>query len=404
MSDATQTNKRPRDGNDDTPPAKRLTVIHIASDDASLSAKPPKSSLPVPDAWISAIEACIAQKVQIPPTVVLEYFGTIRADALKEYQGAQKQLQKARVTFERFNQASDNGSVPSIVSSAMKVPNLQLLKGTPDVSVTDPDAVLAKCAADEACTTARTSATDYVRAMYIAQVVHCEEGVDTAKCADRLSAALTAYGTEIIQSAQSNGDVHIWDACIVRLRTAFQSELTMLSYDFAAKVRNEAADKETKANAVTTARAAAETSNAARPIQELLKDEGSEGGPEREARRKARRRGRKAQETRAQGQEGQSEAGVAGQRLRVTATPPPLPHDVLSWVSPPGRTFHHHRPDTYPDPFFTAPIDVRTKFVTSKMTPLYYDTRLINRAFHNLTNVELSAEQAKLLALNPKFV
>ncbi|KAJ6534470.1 hypothetical protein DFH09DRAFT_1325361 [Mycena vulgaris] len=112
----------------------------------------------------------------------------------------------------------------------------------------------------------------YVRATYVAQVAHCKTAVHTAKCADRFAADLTAYGTEIIQSAQSDGDVHIWDACILRLRTAFAAELTDLSFDFAAKLRNEALDKETKANAVATARATAETSKAARPIEELLKD------------------------------------------------------------------------------------------------------------------------------------
>jgi hypothetical protein len=43
------------------------------------------------------------------------------------------------------------------------------------------------------------------------------------------------------------------------------------------------------------------------------------------------------------------------------------------------------------------------KFVICTMTPLYYDTRIRNRAFHNLTDVVLTPEQTLLLALNPKF-
>ncbi|KAJ7254843.1 hypothetical protein C8J57DRAFT_1518465 [Mycena rebaudengoi] len=48
--------------------------------------------------------------------------------------------------------------------------------------------------------------------------------------------------------------------------------VTVLSYDFAAKLRTEALEKESKVEAVATARADAETSSAAWPIEELLKD------------------------------------------------------------------------------------------------------------------------------------
>ncbi|KAJ7081255.1 hypothetical protein C8R44DRAFT_992331 [Mycena epipterygia] len=145
--------------------------------------------------------------------------------------------------------------------------NIHLIGGHPSTLP-----LLAKGIATEACDGARKSAAEYVRAMYIAQVDHCTATVDTAKCADQLSADLTAYGKEIIQSALREGDQHIWDGCILRLRNAYAAELTDLSFDFAAKLRKEAFEKETKANAVTTARATAETSNAAKPIEELLKD------------------------------------------------------------------------------------------------------------------------------------
>ena len=38
------------------------------------------------------------------------------------------------------------------------------------------------------------------------------------------------------------------------------------------------------------------------------------------------------------------------------------------------------------------------------MSPLFYDTRITNRTFHNMTSVELSYEQVKMLAFNSKFV
>ncbi|KAJ7791092.1 hypothetical protein B0H14DRAFT_3500951 [Mycena olivaceomarginata] len=79
--------------------------------------------------------------------------------------------------------------------------------------------------------------------------------VNTTKCTDRLAIALTDYSKTIILSVQGEGDVHIWDVCILRFRNAFAT-----------------LDKETKANAVTTARAAAETSNTVKPIQEIMKE------------------------------------------------------------------------------------------------------------------------------------
>jgi hypothetical protein len=115
--------------------------------------------------------------------------------------------------------------------------------------------------------------------------------------------------------------------------------------------------------------------------------------------RPQRKRRHQAEEEEAQGGEGRG----AGQRLGLNPTRP-LRNVISSWVSPSGTRFHHRRPDTYPEEFFAASPSVRTRFVTSKMTDLYYDTRLRNRAFHNFTPVSLSHEQVKTLALNQKFV
>ncbi|KAJ7694916.1 hypothetical protein B0H16DRAFT_1328779, partial [Mycena metata] len=355
--------------------------------------------LPPSHVWTRTVEACNSAGIKVPPPTILHDFGVIHDGALTEYQSAQSQLQKAQVTLERFDQACEGGAVPAIVSNAIKVPHLQLLKGTPDVATTDPDVVLAKTSTHEAIATARKDAIDLCRSTYVAQVIHCKSLVDPVQCADALSAALTDYGRSMINGAPIPGDVHVWDACILRLRNDYAAELTDISYDFVAKLHNEAREKASKANAVSTARAAAETSSAAKPIEDILKDNMQTYLKQ----HKARRRRRKKVEQREEGQR-QSEAdGAAGQRLRIDAKPPPPSHDVLSWVSPSGTGFHHHRPDTYPVPFHAAPLEVQTQFVLCKMTPLYYDTRLINRAFHNLSDVKLSPEQTKLLALNPKF-
>ncbi|KAJ7023043.1 hypothetical protein C8F04DRAFT_1306376 [Mycena alexandri] len=263
------TAKRPRDGNEDTTantaPSKRLTKIHIShAHDAPKVVTPPSSSSPIVDAWTQALIMCNTSMVKVPPARILEHFGTIRADALKEYQDAQKQLQKAEVSLQRFDQACDSNEVPAIVANAIKVPHVQLLKGTPDLDTTDPDVVLAKSNVVDAVYAARIAGAEHARMKYLAQVTHCKGGVDTAKCADRLYGSLTAYSKEIIAGAPGGlRDPMAWDACIFHLRNAFVVELTDLSYDFAAKLRSEALAKDSKADA---------TASAARPIEELLKD------------------------------------------------------------------------------------------------------------------------------------
>ncbi|KAJ7740645.1 hypothetical protein B0H16DRAFT_1464868 [Mycena metata] len=49
--------------------------------------------------------------------------------------------------------------------------------------------------------------------------------------------------------------------------------------------------------------------------------------------------------------------------------------------------------------------DFRAQRLTLLITSvLFYDTRIRNRAFHNLTDVTLTYEQVKILAMNSKFV
>ncbi|KAJ7737686.1 hypothetical protein B0H16DRAFT_1425101, partial [Mycena metata] len=378
--------KRQREGSPErsSHSAKRTAV---ASQEASTAGSPAATSI-----WMMAIQQCTADRVRVPPALVLEEFCNMHDEALKEFQTAQKQYQKALITLERFTQASENDATPAIVSNAIKAPTVQLLKGTPNFEHTDGDTNNVKSIMDEAIAAARKNAVAFLTATYVAQVEHCKSSVDVKACADALASAFKAYAKEIIESAQLDGDVHIWDTCIARLRITFEAELTNLSFDFAAKVRQEAASKEAKANAVESARLV---------VQEEGQD-GQEGAEEGRQERRPRRRKRRNARA-AQGQEGQGQGEGEGQRPSLAPIPAPPLHDVSSWVSPPGSTFHHHRPDTYPDVFFNAPPDVRTRFVTSQMSELYYDTRLINRAFHNLTDVPLPENQQKLLALNPKF-
>ncbi|KAJ6481284.1 hypothetical protein C8R47DRAFT_1135262 [Mycena vitilis] len=266
--------KRPRDAAEDAsgPPTKRLTTIHISHAHGP-PIQQPTTSAPVVDAWTQAIHACHIAQVKVPPARILEAYGDHRTETVKQFQDDLKRLQKAMGNLERFVQASDCSEVPVIVSNAIKVPHIQLLKGVPDLVGSDADVILAMGIAADAVDAARTVVIEYVCAIYTAQVVHCTEAVDISKCAGNLATALKGYSKEIIETTpNSGGDVSIWDACIDRLRTAVTVELTDLSFDFSAKLRTEALERDSKANAVATARAAAETSNAARPLEDLLKD------------------------------------------------------------------------------------------------------------------------------------
>jgi hypothetical protein len=91
--------------------------------------------------------------------------------------------------------------------------------------------------------------------------------------------------------------------------------------------------------------------------------QGPEGWAERKARQNQWRQVVEAKE----GPEESQGGGTAGQRVQVTTEAPPHSLDILSWISPSGTRFHHHKPATYPDLFFTAPLDICNKFVLCQM-------------------------------------
>ncbi|KAK6969048.1 hypothetical protein R3P38DRAFT_3298867 [Favolaschia claudopus] len=266
MPPANQGTKRRREGSSERTgqPAKRTAV---ASQEASAAGFTAATSL-----WTLAYQQSVTDRIRVPPTLVQDAFCTKHDEALKEYQSAQKQFQKAQVTLERFNQARENGATPSMIAHAIKGPVVQLLKGTPALDSIDADTANAKSILDEAIDAARKNATDYLQAIYAAQVEHCRTGVNVQEAADRLVNSVKEYTKEIVESSQDVKDVHIWDAYIDRLRAAFVIELTNLSFDFAAKIRQESANREANANAVETARIAAETEKAAKPIKDLVEE------------------------------------------------------------------------------------------------------------------------------------
>lgn len=79
------------------------------------------------------------------------------------------------------------------------------------------------------------------------------------------------------------------------------------------------------------------------------------------------------------------------------------PNRVTTWVGPTNQ-LHHHRSSTYPVEFFTAPESLRSRYILLNMSELYFDMRITNRALHNMTDIKLTPDQAKILSLNSKFV
>lgn len=73
-------------------------------------------------------------------------------------------------------------------------------------------------------------------------------------------------------------------------------------------------------------------------------------------------------------------------RKRSRVEPQVDPDHVTTWVLPYGH-LHHHRPHTYPNEFFQAPPLLQSRFVLLNMSELYFDTRITNRALHNMTDV-----------------
>ncbi len=149
-------------------------------------------------------------------------------------------------------------------------------------------------------------------------------------------------------------------------------------------------------------------------VIEISEDEGrvkdrQEGRKEQAVKRK-RKRNRRQQGQRHHQKEGEGEGDCwQWKRLQLEALSSSsslvqTQCHVLSWVCPPDVTFHCKDPEMYPSLFFLASSSLQHRFVVARMSCLYYDTQITNSLFHNLTDVTLTYEQMKILALNYKFV
>ncbi|KAK6978199.1 hypothetical protein R3P38DRAFT_3376885 [Favolaschia claudopus] len=267
---ASRSTKRPREAGDGStsgaPPAKRA-----AAPAAAPAPVPPVPVIPTASEWMRNVQR---QSVlfRVPPLAVLEGMEAIRDSTLSGFDRNLSSLQKALVAGIRFDQASENGAVPSLISNAMKLPAPQLLKDTPSLDEVEAVAAAREKAVSDLSTTC-TSTSAYMRTIFEAQVARYRAATVVETCATSYADELTSYVKDIILRREGpEGDVHIWDNCIAFLRSEAVLDLQNLGYNYTAKLRKEELEKEAKATTISIARAEAEIANAARTVEELVKD------------------------------------------------------------------------------------------------------------------------------------
>ncbi|KAK6987853.1 hypothetical protein R3P38DRAFT_2661229, partial [Favolaschia claudopus] len=270
-SSGSRSTKRPRDTGDGSPsgapPAKRSAAAAAVAP----ASVPLVSLAPTATDWMRHVQRQ-SGSFRVPPLAVLEGMETVRDSALLGFDRNLSSLQKALVAAIRFDQASENGAVPSLIGNTMKLPAPQLLKDTPSLDEVEAVAAAREKAVSD-LSTVHTSASTYVKAIYEAQVARYRAATVVETCAASYADELTSFVKDIIQRRDGpEGDVHIWDNCIAFLRSESVLDFQNLGYNYTARLRKEELEKEAKASALDIARAEAEIANAARTVEELVKE------------------------------------------------------------------------------------------------------------------------------------
>ncbi|EDR07844.1 uncharacterized protein LACBIDRAFT_327583 [Laccaria bicolor S238N-H82] len=361
------------------------------------------SSFEAPPAWAFFLQNVPAANTS--PPAVLAVFARLYHNALTGYRSALKQHHRILAARDRFTVESNGDSVPVAISNTLKGPMFLFPK---DISAEAEE--LTKGAQEQymsALKVMKSAAVDFVRACHEKNVEASRTLIDAESKGACLSVDLQSYASQIIKDA-GYADDNIWNAYINAVVSAMGAELNGIRFDIAVLVRAEREEKAAKQATLTTATTDAEMQDGTQPIvfeSPSVEEKGQGAARERKWKRKRKRKGgihRRA------GREAEIEEvetlGVKRHRLDASHMPPPIPHLITTWTPPPGIKFHCLKPETYPPIFFSAPLTLQSRFITARMSPLFYDTRITNRTFHNMTSVKLSYEQVKMLALNSKFV
>ncbi|KAJ7024435.1 hypothetical protein C8F04DRAFT_1239640 [Mycena alexandri] len=239
---------------------------------SSASAKSTADALEVPDVpvqWNAILrDAQNTDGLYLPPTVIKK-FVEIREDCLNDFRSAQTWLQKAASTHQRYNEAASTG-IPNSVSSNLKMPPVQVMKGAAGIEH-EPAVAEARVIAEKAIKSATDEVTKYLAILFKAQLTSIRKLVDVATAAGMFADTLKAYSVQVIADALGT-DFEVWSPVIERLKAVHISELQMLNFEFVAAIKHDADVKVAKANVVNTARADAEMTDATRPVTELIEE------------------------------------------------------------------------------------------------------------------------------------
>ncbi|KAJ7789535.1 hypothetical protein B0H14DRAFT_2627133 [Mycena olivaceomarginata] len=114
----------------------------------------------VPASWRRLFEEVYIAGKPVPPQSVIRYLSELRVDCLKDFRTTQGWNQKAALAAEKLAQGASIGVAPHVVTSSVKLPTVQPMKGSASLDLTLVPAVAAvREAAEKAIAAAVVAST-----------------------------------------------------------------------------------------------------------------------------------------------------------------------------------------------------------------------------------------------------
>ncbi|KAK7059661.1 hypothetical protein R3P38DRAFT_2444228, partial [Favolaschia claudopus] len=237
---------------------------------STVSTQPQAEKSKVPDEWRVIFDEATRNGYRIPPPTVILKLAELRDDCITSFRAAQQKVQKAAQRKEAFEQTLSTGEIPSVVSSNVRIPPVQVGPNAFGVEL-EPALAEAKEIAEKDIRTAVASSTKYLSELYTSILTAVRLLVHVPTVAENFATRIKAYGDTVIRDG-GGSDPTIWDELYVQLKAALVSELEMLNFDRVAIIARKAEGDESRAAAVSTARAKAEMSATTRPVEEIINE------------------------------------------------------------------------------------------------------------------------------------
>ncbi|KAJ6544217.1 hypothetical protein B0H19DRAFT_1169978 [Mycena capillaripes] len=215
-----------------------------------------------PAQWTRIFNEASLAGTAVPPPSVVQKFAQYRENYLRDFQNAQPLLHKAVSTCERFVEASSDGATPSLVSSHIKLPAIQIMKGAAGIELDLPSRRQGR--REKAIASASVACTKYLSEVFPSQVAAIRKLVHVPTVSDEFAVSLKAYSARIISDA-AGADTALWDAVIERIKAALILELESLNHEFAAMRARDAEAGEAELEAADV-----EMTDATRRVEEIL--------------------------------------------------------------------------------------------------------------------------------------